>query len=96
MNFPARLLASRSLWTGVLVAAIAVLALWSSAMLIGLRPIGKSPLAWLAYALVMSECIAIFGHRRELQGRRGIGWQGALIAAILSVTVLYVVTALGR
>jgi hypothetical protein len=80
----------------LLAAVVGVVALWGCATLLGFRPIGKSPIAWLVFALVMTVCLAIFRLRQDLKRERGIGWQGALITGVVTVLAVYLATALGH
>jgi hypothetical protein len=74
---------------------ILVIAIWSSLTLLGIKPIGKSPSAALAVALVFVVGMSIFGLRQELKGKTGIGWLGATITGAALVTTLIIASALG-
>ena len=73
-----------------LASVIVVVAIWSGLTLLGIKPIGKSPSAALAVALVFVFGMSIFGLRQELKGKTGIGWLGATItgAAIVSASII--------
>jgi hypothetical protein len=96
--FPRKLTRGDVKKTGLrlLVGLVVVVGLWAGAILLGDRPIGKSPIAWLVYALAMTVCLAVFQLNQELKGKRGIGWQGALFTGVVTTTALYLAAALGR
>jgi hypothetical protein len=73
-----------------LASAILVVAVWSGLTLLGIKPIGKSPVAALVAALVFVVGVAVFGLRQDLKGKPGIGWLGAIItgATVVSASIL--------
>ena len=75
---------------GFLASVIVVVAIWSCLTLLGIKPIGKPPIAALAMALVFVVGMSVFGLRQDLKGKTGIGWLGATItgAAAVSASIL--------
>ncbi len=73
-----------------LASVILVVAIWSGLTLLGIKPVGKSPGAALAVALVFVVGMSIFSLRQELKGKTGIGWLGATITgtAVVSASIL--------
>ncbi len=78
-----------------LASSILVVAIWSGLTLLGIKPIGKSPSAALAVALVFVVGMSIFSLRQELRGKAGIGWLGATITSTAVVTASILTSSLG-
>lgn len=77
-----------------IASVVVVVSTWSCLTLLGIKPIGKPPIAALVAALVFVLGWAIFGLRQDLRGKRGVGWPGALVTAVASTTASLVASAL--
>src|SRR3982074_230370 len=81
-------------FAGFIASVIVVVIIWSCLTLLGIKPIGKPPIAALVATLVLVVGWAIFGLRQDLKGERGIGWPGALVTAVAATTASLVASAL--
>lgn len=77
-----------------LIAEFLVVLVWLGVKSLGIKPIGRPPVAWLVWSLVFVAGLTYFGVRQDRKGERGVGVAGALVTAVAATSASLVASAL--